>query len=510
MNFEEYRRFDGIALAQKIASGELDRAEVLAAALARLDTVNPSLNLLTQDLRTHAQQQLSQAGGHGSLSGVPLLLKDLLADMKGVATSGACRALVNRPAAQDSDLTAAYRRAGLVFLGKTTLPEWGLMPYTESRQFGISRNPWDLAYTPGGSSGGAAAAVAAQVVPIAHGGDGGGSIRIPSANCGVFGLKPSRGRVGVGPSLVESWQGMVSEHAITRSVRDSAAMLDIAAAACRGVRLYHCPPPTSSFLGSLQQALPRLRIAVTATPWLGGDVSAPIQAAHQDTVALLQSLGHEVEEARPAFADADVLNRAIMVVVAGEAAKIRRQLQEMLGRKVNHTDVEPSTWALIVYGEHIGAGEAYWARDVINAQARIGAEFHQTYDVLCTPTLPRLTPKVGELAPSSTEEKASSIMLGSLKMGFLMKNNPAIERNSRRSLAYIGFTVPFNMTGQPAMSVPLYWHNDHLPVGSQFAAAHGNEALLLQLAHELEQARPWFDRNPVIPSPMQSQKDEYH
>ena len=497
ITFDEYRRHDGIGLAQKIAAGDFSREEVLQAALARLDAVNPGLNLLAQDLRSHAQAQLKQPISGGVLAGVPLLLKDLLADMQGVATGCASPLLLGIKAQQDSDLTAAYRQAGMVLFGKTTSPEWGLMPYTESVLHGITRNPWHVEHTPGGSSGGAAAAVAAQVVPIAHGGDGGGSIRIPAANCGVFGLKPSRGRVSMGPLLVDAWQGMVCEHVLTRSVRDSAAMLDIAAAAPQTARLYHCPPQATSFLDCLQQPLPRLRIAVTDTPWLSGDVAAPIRAAHADTVALLQSLGHEVTEARPAFADAETLGRAMLVAVAGETAKIKRQLQAALGRKISHRDVEAATWSLIVYGEHISAGEAFWARDVINAQMRIAAQFHQQYDVLCTPVLPRLTPKVGELAPSAKEEKASRIMLGSLKLGFLMKNNPVVDRNSRQSLAYIGFTAPFNITGQPAMSVPLYWH-EHLPVGSQFAAAHGREDVLLQLAHKLEQARPWFNRNPDL------------
>lgn len=494
MDFEDFRRCDGMALAKLMATGQVSRQEVLQAALDRLDAVNPRLNILAQDLRHLASTQLNMPLGNGPLAGVPLLLKDLLANMAGVPTSSASQVLAHISATEDSDLTAAYRRAGLVMFGKTTLPEWGLMPYTESALFGTSRNPWDSSRTPGGSSGGAAAAVAAHILPIAHGGDGGGSIRIPASNCGVFGLKPSRGRVGMGPLLVDAWQGMVCEHVLTRSVRDSAAMLDIAASAPQSVRLYHCPEAPISFLAGLDQPLARLNIAVTDTPWLGGDVDEAVKAAHQDCVALLQSLGHHVEAARPAFSDPALLGRAMLVAVAGETAKIKRQLQTLLQRKITHEDVEPATWALIVYGEQISAGEAFWARDLINAQARIAADFHAHYDVLCTPVLPQLTPLVGTLAPSAREQKASRILLGKLKLGFLMKNNPVVDRNSRKSLEYIGFTAPFNMTGQPAMSVPLYWHQDTLPIGSQFVAQHGAEGLLLQLAQELEQARPWFDR----------------
>ncbi|MCP2041463.1 amidase [Neisseria sp. HSC-16F19] len=496
MDTLEYRRHDATALAQLIARGEVSREEVLQAALARLDEVNPQLNLLAQDLRhTLAQQSHSS----GPFAGVPFLLKDLLADMRGIATGSGNRLLATLPAAADSDMVTAYRRAGLVIIGKTTVPEWGLNPYTESEHYGLTRNPWHAGHTPGGSSGGAAAAVAAQVVPAAHGGDGGGSIRIPAANCGVFGLKPSRGRSSIGPVYTDSWQGLVAEHVLTRSVRDSAALLDIAAAAPYSKPpLYHCPTPPLSFSGSLQQPLPRLSIAVCDTPWLGGEVAPAVRAAHADTVALLQSLGHNVESARPAFAPPEILARAMMVLIAGEAAKTAQQLQQRIGRRLRHDDVEAATWVLIVRGRQLSAGEAYWARDVVLEQAHIAAEFHRRHAVLCTPVLPQLPPAVGGLALPPMQQQLTRWLFGRLHLGVLARNNPIIENQALRLMQHIGFTVPFNMSGQPAMSVPLYWHENTLPVGSQFVAAHGQEALLLQLAQELEQARPWFHRTPPL------------
>lgn len=500
MNFSEYRQLDGVALAQLIKQGSVSADEVWAVASKRLDEVNPKLNLLSYDLRSTRAEQQNHAhyNQQGLLYGVPILIKDLLADIAHIPTSSANRILAQIAAEQDSYLIDAYRQSGVSWLGKTTLPEWGLMPYSESDLFGITRNPWDCQYTPGGSSGGSAAAVASGIVPIAHGGDGGGSIRIPASNCGLFGLKPSRGRVPMGPLLMDSWLGMVAEHVLTRSVRDSAVMLDIACTAQASVNLYACPPQREPFVEAMNQSLDRLRIAVCNKPWFGGDVDPIIQAAYEDSVQLLVSLGHNVEEAAPAFMEAEILSRAMMVLVAGETAKIKRHIEQFMHHKIRYQDVEPATWSLIVMGEQLSAGEVLWARDVINQQAHLAAEFHQQYDVLCTPVLPRLTPKVEELALSSTEKRSIEWLFGRLRLNFLMKNNPILERNSQKALSYIGFTAPFNMTGQPAMSVPLYWHNNHLPIGSQFVAAHGREALLLQLAAELEQARPWFHRVPTI------------
>ncbi|MFV2029091.1 amidase [Neisseria sp. S1] len=495
MQFEEYRRYDAIGLAELVRRGEVSADELLQTALARLDSVNPSLNLLAQDWRGKAYAWQC-ADSNTPLAGVPFLLKDLMADWQGVPTLSGNPLMKQRIPQADSHLTAAYQCAGLRIFGKTTTPEWGLLPYTESAIYGVTRNPWDTERTPGGSSGGSAAAVAAGIVPVAHGGDGGGSIRLPAHNCGLFGLKPSRGRVDSGPLIREAWQGMVCEHVLTRSVRDSALMLDIAAQT-QHHSIYACPP-AQSFSDGIKQPLRRLKIAYWRKPWLGGEVEAAVGQAFEYSLKLLADAGHNLEEAAPDFADAEQLGRAMLIVLAGELAHLQLQLAQQLGRKISYQDMEPSTWALMTYGKQLSAAEAYWARDLLLAQAVAAERFHRDYDVQVTPVCPRLTPFVGELAPSESEQRISSLLLGKLGLGRLLKNNPLIERESRKALAYVGFTVPFNMSGQPAMSVPLYWHEDHLPVGTQFAAAHGQEQLLLQLAAELESINPWAQRVPPL------------
>ena len=496
MQFQEYRQYDAVGLAELIRTGAVSADEVLQAALARLDEVTPLLQLAAQDCRKRALvwQMPSEAA---PLAGVPFALKDLLADWRGVPTLSGSRMMRGHIAARNSHLVDAYERAGLRVFAKTTVPEWGLMPYTESEQHGITRNPWDAAHTPGGSSGGAAAAVAAGVIPAAHGSDGGGSIRIPAHNCGLFGLKPSRGRVDSGPLLDEGWQGMVCEHALTRSVRDSALLLDIAAQT-QPYALYACNTPAVSFSDGLKQQLRRLKIAYCVQPWLGGNIDEATKNAFAHSLKLLADAGHELEEAAPAFADADTLARAMLVLVATEAAKTRLRFEQLSGRKPGYQEVEPATWSLMVYGSRLRAVEALWAREVVLAQRRAAAEFHRRYDVLVTPVCPRITPKTGELAPPQEQLRMSNLLLGKMDLGWLMAHNPLVEQQSLKALQYVGFTAPVNMSGQPAMSVPLYWHENRLPVGTQFAAAHGNEQLLLQLAAELEQIQPWALRQPPL------------
>ncbi|MDO5638448.1 MAG: amidase [Neisseria sp.] len=495
MQFEEYRRYDAVGLAALLKKGEVGADELLQAALARLDAVNPRLNLLAQDWRGRAEKWQPPAAT-SPLAGVPFLLKDLLAEWRGVPTLSGTALMREHLPPHNSYLVDAYEQAGLRIFGKTTTPEWGLMPYTESAFYGVTRNPWDVSRTSGGSSGGSAAAVAAGVVPMAHGGDGGGSIRIPAHNCGLFGLKPSRGRVDSGPLVLDAWQGMVCEHVLTRSVRDSALMLDIAAQT-QHHSIYTCPA-ASSFSDGLKQPSGRLNIAYWSKPWLGGEIDEATRIAFEHSLKLLADAGHTLTEAAPGFADAETLGRAMVVIVAGETAHTRIRYERAFKRKISYRDVEPATWALMAYGQQISAAEAYWARELMLAQARAAAAFHRQYDVLATPVCPRITPITGELAPPADQQRISSLLLGKMNLGWLMKNNPLIEKQSRQALEYIGFTAPFNMSGQPAMSVPLYWHENRLPVGTQFAAAHGNEQLLLQLAAELEQIQPWAQKAPPL------------
>lgn len=499
MNQQEYQQYDAIGLADLIRRKEVSSDEVLAAALQRLDEVNPKLNLLAHDLRVQAEQwRPSENVAAQPLAGVPFLLKDLLADWQGTPMWSGSNAMRHYISMYNSDLVDVYEAAGLRIFGKTTTPEWGLLPYTETKLHGLTRNPWHTDYTTGGSSGGSAAAVAVRVVPMAHGGDGGGSIRIPAHHCGIFGLKPSRGRISsMTPMLEESWQGMVVEHVLTRSVRDSALMLDIAAQT-QPRSLYACPKaPAGGFLAALNEAPKKYKIAVCAKPYLGGEIDAATRQSLEHAQALLADLGHELIEASPQFASAETLGRAMLVLIAGETAKICRGYQATFGKEITWRDVEPATWALMAMGRQLRADEAFWARDIMLHQAQASTQFFREYDALLTPVCPRTTPKVGELAPSEQDEKMSRLLLGRLNLGKWLSRNPLIERQSLQALQYIGFTAPFNMTGNPAMSVPLFMNNG-LPIGSQLVAAHGNEALLLALAAQLEIANDWCSKKPPI------------
>lgn len=500
MNYQEYRQYDAVGLAQLIRKGQVSSDEVLQAALRRLDEVNPHLNLLALDLREHCRAEPYPQNPDAPLSGVPFLLKDLLADWQGTPTASGSLLLQNHIAQADSHLAAAYRAAGLRVFGKTTLPEWGLMPYTESQAYGITRNPWHTDHISGGSSGGAAAAVAAGVVPAAHGGDGGGSIRLPAHNCGLFGLKPTRGRASSGPLLAESWQGLVCEHVLTRSVRDSAILLDIAASTQKH-GLYACAtPPEGGYFAALASGSlksPQYRIAYHLDSWLGGDIDPAVRTACEHSLKLLADAGHHIEAATPAFAHPDILGRAMFVILAAETAKLYHIAPQLIGRPLTWRDVEPATWALIAQGRQLSGAEVAWARHLMFEQQHAADAFFTQYDFLLTPVCPRTTPKVTELAPDPTQLKISSLLFGRLGLSWLMKNNPLIERESIKALQYVGFTAPINISGNPAMSVPLYQHNS-LPIGTHIIAARGREDLLLQLAAELEQHQPWAHLEPPI------------
>lgn len=347
MNFQDYIRYDAVGLAELIRKKEVSADEVLQAALNRLDEVNPKLNLLAHDLRKRAAAwQGSSENADTPLAGVPFLLKDLLADWEGAPTWSGSRMMQHYIAKQNSDLTQAYLDAGLRVFGKTTTPEWGAYPVTETEIYGITRNPWHLDYTAGGSSGGAAAAVASGVVPAAHGSDGGGSIRLPAHNCGVFGLKPTRGRSSYAPNASEAWQGLVCDHVLTRSVRDSAVLLDIAAQT-QARALYACPPPPENgFADSLKLETGRLKIAFWKQTWFGGGNDEGTEAAFAHSLKLMQEAGHELEEAAPDFAPPEQLNRAARIIVMGETAKLFYQYQYETGQKLPHRLLEPTTWAI--------------------------------------------------------------------------------------------------------------------------------------------------------------------
>lgn len=495
MNFSDYQKYDAIGLARLIKNKEVSPDEVLAVALSRLDETNPRLNFLAQDLREFTKSW--QGDTDAPLYGVPFLLKDLLADLAGTPTKNGSFLTKDYIATTNSILVNAYLKAGLRPFGKTTTPEWGLYPVTESRLYGTTHNPYHTDHTAGGSSGGSAVAVAVGVVPVAHAGDGGGSIRLPAHNCGLFGLKPTRGRTAFTPNFRESWQGLVTEHALTRTVRDSALLLDIATQTQNGA-LYACASvPDGGFLGEFDRFdldKQKPKIAFWGKPYLGGENDQDTQTAFDNTLKLLERSGFDVYESTPDFTEPSVLNRAVRVLIMGEIASLYYHYKVQFGRELSHDLFDAPTWALITQGRQISAGELSWARGVMLAQETKAREFFERFDVLVTPVCPRTTPKNGTMLPPKSQDKLIRLLFGTLRLGKALTDNPLIEKEAIATLHYVGYTFPFNMSGNPAMSVPLQTDRQGLPMGMQFVAGHGQESLLFALAKRLNEIKEWENR----------------
>ena len=464
MRFDEYRSRDAVGLAALVAKGEVTAGELLDTAVARMAEVNPQINAVTRDMT-----DLARGGGSGSgpLAGVPYLLKDLGAAYGGVPTSYGSKLLAEVVPAADSALTRLYKAAGLNIFGKTNTPEFGIWPVTEPHLLGVCRNPWDLDRSPGGSSGGAAAAVAAGIVPAAHASDGGGSIRIPAAACGLFGLKPSRGRVSFAPGG-EGWAGASIQHAVTRSVRDSAVLLDATCAPQTGDP-YFLAPPERPYAEEVGRDPGKLRIAFTDEALTVGSVMDPeVVEAVRDTARLCESLGHHVEAAKLPGDHSAMQAAARTILWASVAASVEAEC-ERRGRPLAEGEIEPATYDIYRRGKETPGPAYVRAVQAIHAYGRAAASLFESYDVLLLATLGRPAIPVGYLF-----EKPDEIV--------------------RRLFSYMPNTQAFNNSGQPAMTVPLAWSADGLPIGIQFAAKTGDEAVLFRLAGQLEKARPWFDR----------------
>jgi amidase len=491
----EYDALDGLALADLIARRELSAAEVTEAALARIAVRNPALNAVVRPLDVLARQMVSQVPNDAPFAGVPMLIKDLLANIAGVPTSFGTRVLQQVIPKSDTELVARYRRAGAVFVGKTNTPEFGLTPFTESEALGPARNPWNVERTPGGSSGGSGAAVAARMVPIAHGGDGGGSLRIPASCNGVFSIKPSRGRLPMGPDIGDSWRGFVQEHVITRSVRDSAAMLDVTMGEDAGTPVA-MPAFNGAYLDEVTREPGALRIAITSTPFFGDTVHADCEAALTDAESLLASLGHDVKRAAPVL-DGRTLARDFLTIVAAEARADIEWLGEQLRRAPRSDDVEVATWALGLVGRSFSASEYATSVRRLQHAGRVVGAFFARYDLLVTPTLAMPPFPIGALQPSAAERFALGLF-GRLRLGGALRMAGLLDETAKKVFAFMPYTPLFNVTGQPAMSVPLYWNADGLPIGTQVIGRFGDEATLFRVAGQLEQARPWATRVPPM------------
>ena len=494
MNYADYAKYDAVGLAELVRHREVTASELTETTLARMDEVNPRINAVIHRYDKKARASAAGVLPEGPFLGVPFLVKNLLdGALFGTPLTMGSRALRDYIAPHDSELVARYRRAGVVFAGTTNSPELGLLGTTEPELHGPTRNPWNLTYSSGGSSGGAAAAVAAGIVPVAHGGDGGGSIRIPASACGLFGLKPTRGRLPMGPDASDSWNGFVVPHVISRSVRDSAAFLDVAQGADIGAP-YVAPEPERPFLEEVGRSSGRLRIAFITRSILGQSTHPDCIAACEDAARLVSSLGHSVEEASlPILAEEARL--AYLTVVAACTAADVTSIAQLLGKQLRPEHFEASTWFMKEIGEAFSAADLERARITIGRVSRAVAGFYSKYDVMMTPTLAYPPVQIGELDLKPIE-RAGLAVLRAVKPKFMLKR--VLVELASTMLEKTSNTMLFNMTGQPAMSVPLFWSAAGLPIGIQFAGRFGDEATLLRLAAQLEQERPWAERRPLL------------
>jgi amidase len=476
VSWGDYEAYDALGLARLVAAGETTPEELLEAALARAAALNPRLGALVH-LEPEVARRLIAAGlPDGPLRGVPFLLKDLGAEAVDFPASNGSRLLADTRYEQDSELYLRLRRAGLVTFGRTTAPEGGVGPATEAAVYGAPTcNPWNLERTPGGSSGGAGAAVAAGILPAAHGSDGGGSIRIPASCCGLFGLKPTRARLPDGPYAGEGWAGMATDGFITRSVRDTAALLDATIGADLGAP-YRAPPLAGTLLAAAERPPPRLQIAFTTASLTGAAIDAECRAAVEGAAGLLAELGHTVEEAAPALDVMTMMRAWTRIVACGTTLWVERRLRAR-GRPLEQGELEPVARGACALAARLSGADYLAAVETIHAFGREMARFFLGYDALLTATLAEPPAVIGRFRHVS--EDFEDVRLG-----------------PNGVLPYSPFTAPFNASGQPAASLPLHWTADGLPVGVQIATAFGADELLIALSAELEAARPWFARRP--------------
>jgi amidase len=491
MQLPEYDRLDAVALAALVRRGEVSPRELVEAAIERIEARDPAINAVVHRRFERAREEAAGKLGDGPLRGVPFLLKDLLGEIAGEPLSGGSRFLRGFRPGYDSEIARRYRAAGLVILGRTNTPELGFVGTTEPALHGPCRNPWNRTHTTGGSSGGAGAAVAARMVPAAAGADGGGSIRIPASACGVFGLKPTRGRTPLGPERGEDWSGLTVQHALTRSVRDSALLLDVTQGAAPGDP-YAAPAAPPSYLALLSAPPRRLRIAVHDGSLFGRAVHARCAAAVREAAELLRGLGHEVEPASPAI-DRAALVRAYFVIIATNATRVLARASAAAGRPLDRSELETVTWFLRQLGNKLRAAELVAAIEEAHRASRTLAAFHERYDVLLTSTLGTPPKRLGELGPTPAEQRVLAT-LGRLPLRPLLLH--ALATMGPAALEPLPNTQLFNLTGQPAASVPMSWSDDGLPIGVQLAGRFGEEDVLLRLAAQIEATRPWADHVP--------------
>lgn len=492
MEESEYVKRDGLALAEAVRTGETTAAELLELARRRADRLNPRLNVFAARLDERAA---AQTAGRltGPFAGVPFLLKDLHQDIEGLPTSAGCRALAGRPAQATSTIVQRWLDAGLVIFGKTTTPEFGSKGVTEAELFGPTRNPWDPGRTPGGSSGGSAAAVAARIVPVAAASDGGGSIRIPAACTGLVGLKASRGLVPFGPLDSEPLNGLATSGVVSRTVRDTAAMLDVLIGP-DAQSPYVPAVPSRPLLSVLDEAPERLRIGFTTRSAIRSSAHPEAVAAVERAAALLESLGHEVEEVAPAHDDAQLARDFMTIWSVHQAIEIARIKAET---GCDDDAFELDTRALAALGRAAGGVELQAADERRREHIAGLARLHETHDLLLTPTLGEPPVRIGALDTPAPLRKLTEVLLRT-RTTRVMRLGGVVDQIVERNLAWVPYTQLANVTGRPAISLPLHWTPDGLPMGVQLVGRLRSEELLLRLARQLEQAAPWADRTPQV------------
>lgn len=470
---EQTGRLDATELSSLVKQKEISIPELVDSAIGRLEKVNERLNaVITPMYREACTQAINHPPG-GVFPGVPFLVKDFLAEVKGVRLAEGSAFLGDYVPSSDSELVTRFRAAGLLCIGKTNLPEFAIGATTEPDRFGATCNPWDTTLTPGGSSGGSAAAVAARVVPMAHGNDAAGSIRIPASCCGLIGLKPSRGRVSLGPLYGDLFGGIISEFAVTRSVRDTASLLDAVAGPMPGDP-YSVPAPKRPYSEEIKRETGKFKIGFSATTPLGDDLDPECERAVRSAAKLCEDLGHEVEERAPDY-DAMRLWTNLTTLLASGVSWVLQDWSRRLGKSLAPEMFEPFVWAFAERGRSSSATDYLLAVQDVQAEVRKYSRFFEAYDIWLTPTLGK--PPV--------------------KLGALKYDGDPVELR-RRTARFSPFTYIANATGQPAISLPLHWSGDGIPIGVQMSARMGEESTLLRIAAQLEQARPWADRLPPV------------
>lgn len=491
MRIPEYDQLDATALASAVRGGDLDARELVDAAIERIEARDPNVNAVVTRCFEEARRQATQVDRRRPFAGVPLLVKDLCLEVAGVPTRNGSRFYEGVVPVANSLIVQRWLDAGFVILGKTATPELGAGVTTEPDLTGPTRNPWDASKTVGGSSGGSAAAVAARMVPVATASDGGGSIRIPSSCCGVFGLKPSRGRVPSGSRWSEQQGGMAVEHAVTRSVRDSAGILDFLSLPAAG-NPYTAPQPPSTFLQAAGSACAPLRIGFFDTPTFPATTHPECAAALERSVRLMRELGHDVVGARPPV-DGTLVVQQLFRVTAGLTWAQIHDDAERLGRRPRPRDFEVETWTLAALGKSLSAGDFALTADRLQRLGGVVAEWMREHriDVTLSPTLAQPPWALGALRSPSWVRFLSRWAVGGLGLGGLLIRTKTSIKAVEGAFSAFPFTPLQNLTGQPSMSVPLERSSTGLPIGLLFSARYGDEATLFRLAAQLEAARPW-------------------